>query len=491
MSGDQQIQIAGVENSLEAKSNSTAPPASAGVSGPARSTLLRRIAHVLGLDRAIAYTVLARLWSMSAGLVTLVLIARFLTPVEQGYYYTFSSLVALQVFFELGFAFVVLQMASHERANLHIEEDGTIVGDATSHERLASILQTSVRWYSVMAVVMWVVLLPLGLRFFRTAHPGDSVTGWQIPWVIMATTASINLLIDPIFSFLEGCGLIPQVARMRLMQAVCGSTLSWAVMISHHGLFSPPMILVGQVLCGTIWLFHRRKLVLNLLRHPATNRVSWRNEIWPFQWKIAITWLSGYLVFQIFNPVLFAYQGPVAAGRMGMSLSITSALGVVAIAWMNTKASPFGTLIARREYGALDKIFFRTLKQSTALLAVGCAVVFTALLGAAHWLPRLASRVLTPWAFGILLISAVSNHVVFSEAIYMRAHKQEPLLVPGTICAFLIGCASFLLAKYTSVNAVAVGYFVGNGVLGVSVATLVFLKKRRDWHIERCMLPSL
>src|SRR5947207_15746766 len=72
----------------------------------------------LGLDRAVGFTVLARGWSSLAGLMTVALIARFLSPHEQGYFYTFGSLIALQIVFELGFAFVILQMASHERAHL-------------------------------------------------------------------------------------------------------------------------------------------------------------------------------------------------------------------------------------------------------------------------------------------------------------------------------------------------------------------------------------
>src|SRR5579864_6487677 len=85
------------------------------------------IRHVLGLDRAVGFSVLARLWSSAAGLVTVALIARFLSPAEQGYYYTFGSLVALQIIFELGFSFVILQMACHESASLTIAPDGTIV----------------------------------------------------------------------------------------------------------------------------------------------------------------------------------------------------------------------------------------------------------------------------------------------------------------------------------------------------------------------------
>src|SRR5580698_4390252 len=83
----------------------------------------------LGIDKAIAFTILARGWAALAGLITVTLIARLLTPGEQGYYYTFGSLIALQIVFELGFSFVILQMASHERAHLTITLDYVISGD--------------------------------------------------------------------------------------------------------------------------------------------------------------------------------------------------------------------------------------------------------------------------------------------------------------------------------------------------------------------------
>src|SRR5271170_4668279 len=123
------------------------------------------VRHTLGLDRAIAFTVLARVWSGSAGVITVLLIARFLSPAEQGYYYTFGSLVALQIVFELGFSIVILQLASHERAHLLIAPDGAITGDPIAHERLASVLQKSVRWYTVMAIIMAGLLIPSGFYF--------------------------------------------------------------------------------------------------------------------------------------------------------------------------------------------------------------------------------------------------------------------------------------------------------------------------------------
>ena len=450
-----------------------------------QGSLRANLKHWLGLDRAIAFTVMARFWSAAAGVINVLLIARFLTPREQGYFYTFSSLVALQIVFELGFSFVVLQLAAHERAQLTFLPNGQVEGNAVSHSRLASVLQKSVRWYSVAAVLMAAALIPAGLYFFATHQHEGSDVAWKLPWCLLVLIASLTFQMDPVFSFLEGCGSVSQVARMRLSQAMLGSLLAWSAMATHHGLFSPAMMILGQATMGSIFIFTspRRRLLKGLFFFPiGEHRVSWRSEIWPFQWRIAISWLCGYFIFQLFNPVLFAYQGPIAAGRMGMSLSIAASIGSVALAWMNTKASPFGNLVARGEITTLDKLFFRTLWQSTLLLVIGATTFFSVLLLLGPRFPTYAMRVLTPWAFALLLLTTIMNHVVFSEALYLRAHKREPFLIQAVMVAILLGGATFLLGKYFGVNAVAIGYFAIGGVFGLLFGTCIFVIKRKEWH---------
>jgi hypothetical protein len=56
-----------------------------------RQTWVVRLKHLTGIDRAIGFTVLARGWTAAGGVITVLLIAHFLSPQEQGYYYTFAS----------------------------------------------------------------------------------------------------------------------------------------------------------------------------------------------------------------------------------------------------------------------------------------------------------------------------------------------------------------------------------------------------------------
>jgi hypothetical protein len=34
--------------------------------------------------------------------------------------------------------------------------------------------------------------------------------------------------------------------------------------------------------------------------------IDWWKEVWPFQWRIAISYACGFFIFQLFNPVLFS-----------------------------------------------------------------------------------------------------------------------------------------------------------------------------------------
>ena len=456
--------------------------------------LALRLARLFGVDRAIAFTVLARGWSSLAGVGTLTLIARFLSPAEQGFYYTFYSLVALQIVFELGFSVVILQTASHEAAHLQIAPDGSISGPEQAHGRLASVLQKSVRWYTVAAVLMAVTLVPVGLAFFRhaAARPGAEAVHFGWPWLLVVVASSLTFQVDPLFSFLEGCGYVPEVARTRLRQSLLGTLLGWGAFVLHHGLFAPGCMILGQALAGAWFVRSKRGLLLPLLRHATQSfRVDWREEVWPFQWRIAVSWLAGYITSQLFNPILMNFRGPAEAGRMGMSLNVCATLSSMAIAWMNTKAAPFGRMIAREEYQALDRVFFRALWQSTLAAVLGCGAVWCTI----TWLGvrgvrvhgvLLASRLLAPLPLALLFFGTVGNIVVFAEALYLRAHKKEKFMVNSLLGAVYIAPLAYLLGRWQSPHGgawgIAAAYALGTLVIGLGYGTYTFLRWRRIWH---------
>ena len=200
------------------------------------------------------------------------------------------------------------------------------------------------------------------------------------------------------------------------------------------------------------------------------------------QWKIAISWMSGFLIFQLFNPVLFAFFGAVVAGQMGMTLTLTGALSGVAIAWINTKVPTFGQLIARRDYPSLDHLFFRTLLQTSFASISGGVVLCGAVVLLRVWRIPLSQRMLQPLPFILLTIVAVITVVIYAQAAYLRAHKEEPFLWNSVIIGVLTAISTYFLGRAFGVIGMAAGYLAVTAFFGLSWATWIFVTKRREWH---------
>lgn len=450
---------------------------------------MKKILNYIGIDPAITYTLAGRVWSLLSGVVTLLLVVHYLSPDEQGYYYTFASLIAMQILFELGMSVVVMQFASHEMANLLWSEARTIEGDANAKSRLRSLVLLVTKWYGVIAILIIVVILPVGWVFF-TLNNHHSTVNWQGVWIWLVIAVAINIFFMPFLALLEGCGRVTEIARLRFIQSVIGSLSAWLVLMAGEGLLALPAMNTGLALTVLIWLWQtKRNFFKGLLAQSIPGVVmKWKTEIWPFQWKIALSWLSGYFIFQLFTPVLFVYKGAVEAGQMGMSIAIANALLSIPMAWMNTKIPKFGTLIAKRDYISLDHMFVVTLTQS-----FGVMVAIGGGLSAINYFLHVeniyvANRILSPLPFTLLIIATMLNYVAYAQAAYLRAHKEEPFMIISLIGAILIGVLTITLGKKFGATGIMSVYFAVTSIIGFGWGSMIFFSKRREWQRRSCGL---
>ena len=444
---------------------------------------MKNLLAYLGIDRSVAYTLAGRSWGLLSGIITLLLVARYLTPDEQGYYFTFASILAMQTLFELGMSVVVTQFSSHEMAHLTWHETGTLEGDARVKGRLRSLLLLVTKWYGVIAVLIIVVVLPVGWMFF-SVNDTQLTVNWKVVWIWLVLASVANIFFMPFLALLEGCGRVTEVALIRMKQNMIGSFFAWSVLMWGGSLLALPAMHTGMVLTILIWLWCTKKLfILRLLTQPVSAvAVNWKTEIWPFQWRIALSWLSGYFIFQLFTPILFIYRGSVEAGQMGMSISIANTLMGITISWMNAKSPKFGSLVAKRDYINLDRIFILTLSRSLAVMVFfGCG------LGAINFIIHakninFAYRILDPLPFLLLVLATIFAYVTYAQATYLRAHKEEPFMVIGLISAALIGGSAVVLGKKYGAMGLMVSHAAVYGIVGVGWGSKIFFSKRREWQ---------
>jgi hypothetical protein len=448
-----------------------------------RSKIIK-IASLVGINQAIGFSLLARGWQIFAGPVTLLLVAHYFNLAQQGFYYTFNSVLALQVVFELGLAFVINQFASHEFTTLSWGDDGKVHGDQHAVDRLHAIIKRSVIWYGGVALLMAIFVMPAGLYLFSRHEVVGFTVLWQAPWVVLVLAASAYLPIIPILAAIEGSGQVAQINRLRLMQGVCSSVLTWAAIYSGVGLYAASVTFIVNVAFGSGWIIRTYPVLLNAIRFQKNgdepSKFSWKREIWPMQWRIAVSWISGYFIFQLFTPILFYYHGPVMAGQMGMSLVVANIVTVVPMIWLQANTPVMAQSVARGDWLALDRLFAKVFWQSVAVSALGSFTVVTILLiFSAH---PLVHRLLPITDMVYLLAAFFLSHVIGALAHYLRMHKREPFMFLSVFGAILVAFAMWYFGRFHGSTGMVISLMVINLVYGLPSALWLWLRLRKTWH---------
>lgn len=441
------------------------------------------------VNRAVFFSVLTQGWSALAGPATMLVIAHWLTAVEQGFYYTFSSVLALQVFVELGLVTVIVQVASHEWAFLKRESDGRISGDSRALSRLASLLRFALKWYAVSGLLVIIGLSVGGFVFF-SAKPHPEVA-WQWPWFALCGVAGLALIMSPIFSVIEGCNQVASIYSFRFTQGILNSLAVIVSLFLGMGLYALAIAALMRFMCGLIFIaWKHRVFIRQILTSEITERINWHGDVWPFQWRIGVSWISVFFTWSILTPVMFYYHGPKVAAQMGMTLAMVIAIETLSWAWINTRMPHFGMLIARRQFAELDRLFLRIF-WITLSLATVCSL---GVLELVYWLQArhlpLGERMLPLLPTILLLVQRIMN-VAFSDmAFYLRAHKQEPLIITWLITALLTGLSTLTLGGYYGPTGAAGGLLAVTLIWTLPACFYVFRRCRTLWHGDPATIAS-
>lgn len=450
-------------------------------------TLRSFVTTKLGVDKAIFFTLWGRGLQIGTALFTVLFVARFLSPEEQGYYYTFSSIIAIQVFFELGLTGVITQFVAHEVSHLHF--DGyKLSGDKQYMSRLSSLLRFCAKWYLVFSILLLVVLAIVGYVFFTRYQKEDDGVVWALPWLLLAIGTAFNLLLSPVLAFIEGLGKVKEVAEIQLVQQFVHPVCIWGGLAIGSKLFVAGADAVVRVLVVVIILikspFYR--LLKDIWKGQQEERVSYMKEVFPYQWRIALSWISGYFIFQLFNPVLFASEGAIVAGQMGMTISALNGVQALALSWIKTKVPTMSMYIAQKEYKQLDILFYRTFKQMM-LVGTFTLLLFIIVIFAIQYYNispfglEIGNRFLPFIPLCLMTWSVFTMMPINSWATYLRCHKKEPLLINSIVMGILCCLSTYFFGIYFGLMGMTIGFALLRIVSLVWIFS-VFKKKKYEWH---------
>ena len=390
-----------------------------------------------------------------------------LSPVEQGIFFVYVSLGALLQQSDFGLAYASLQTASH----LAIPGgEGRFARFRHKAHRL------NLRILSAAVVLVGIVgALVLSSRL-NTEH---AEVHWAASWVAFMFAVFLTLLVNLELALIEG-GKSPSLAwSVRFLQELFSGAVFIGALIGGAGLWSLTAYWVARFAFTALWLSNTRS-GFDRPFGPADATFSWRKEVWPFQWKIGLSVLCGFLIFQAFNPIVLFEQGPVVAGQFGMSLALMNMLVIVTTVWPLSQAARYGGLIRRERFEELRHSFWPMCVASSMVATLAALTLFLALMWAAENKLRYVDRFADTVTTGLLLATAVAHHVTHCFSVVLRAERRDPTLPFTVFGSVLLVVVIWICARYGGPQQIALANLAIT-LPGVPIVMVLYWQRKARW----------
>jgi O-antigen/teichoic acid export membrane protein len=444
---------------------------------------LKNILYILEFDKTVFYSLFSKIWSILSGSLTVSLVVYFFTKSQQGFYYTFASLLALQTFVEMGLGFVIQQFSSHEWSNLNFEKNIGVVGNIESISRLTSIARISIIWYAFAGILAFIILATFGTYFFYNSTHNFEIWFW--PWIFLCVFSSLNLILTPVWSMLEGCNQVQKLYGFRFLQSVISNILVWIAIVYGLNLWAIVFSSIASLFVSIVFINRDYKLFIKdlFLKKPKGSVINWKRDMLQMQWRVAVSWLSGYFAFNLFTPMLFKFQGPEIAGQFGMSWSIISIICNLGLSWVNPKIPPLAILVSEKNYKELDTKFYKLIKIMS-FITISISIIFlTIVLNTRYininFLTKTVNRLLPFNSLLILVLAQFFNIISNPFSIYMRMHKKEPVMFLSILQSVLITISVYFTCKYYTINLMSISFLFINVII-----LLLIIKKWKKFKME-------
>lgn len=369
--------------------------------------------HVIALQKAT---------QAATGLVTALLVTIYLSPEEQGYFYTMGSVLSSYILLDLGLSNLLVQVSAKRFTKLQWCNKHYVTPAGDNRMQFLSFAHQALRWYLYTALLT-LILVPIGLIYFKYAHSLSTVS-WQGPWIASVICLSLCMPTIGLMAVLEGSHKILEVYRLKIAHYTLGAVLGWLLLFNGYGLFTLAMPPFAVFILLTYWTTrHYSSLLKDIF--SSTKCFDWSQEIGILHKKVALSWFSNYLYLHTPTPIIFYFLGASKAGQFGLSMMIANVAASISTSKIVSLIPEYSHLIEEGKFQKADVLFMKNFWQSIKVYLIFTLLITVGVI----LLSNLAfhDRFLPWYEFLLLLISMTGFHSVNIMSSYFRAYGKEPL----------------------------------------------------------------
>jgi hypothetical protein len=435
-------------------------------------TIVDRVRGLLCPHAAAIYGIIGRLWLVLTGPVTIVILAIHFSPYAQGYFFTFMSLAAARTVAELGLGQVIIVKVAQ------LSPLATNPADPVS-PRVAGFIRFAAKWFAGAGFVVGGMLC-LGGTFLLGANNGLPMIEWLPPWVALSWLVGLDVALSGLLFPLEGAGQVKSVYFCRMVRSFVNSVVLWLFILLGLQLWSISIALACSLVWTTFFIFSHGKLVVRAL-HPGAviAKIDWFSEVFPAQWRLALSSVAEYVSFYTVIPLMYVMHGAVIAGQLGITWQLAAAVSSIAGAIVVTRFPEFSRLAATRSIRELDGLLLSTSLISMAICVLGAVGVGLGVLLLQKIGLQIGTRVLPFDQVVILLLGVLIWHSNLTIVSYLRAHGGDPYLPASLSGAALLFAANLTLGRWFGPVGLLWGYAITGACFMVPFGFYLLKRKRR------------
>ena len=307
-----------------------------------------------------------RAWQAGAGAITLLLLTTNAPLDAQGWYYALLSLAATYIIFDHGLSGILTLKAASKFHEKNIREIDLL--NPSEIKEFHSLCYITSKKYRKLSMFFLFLIGPIGFYFFSSAE--NNFQNWPIVWLTLIIATSINLLLLPVASIIEGCGGINEVYKVRLIQGVLGSVVCWLMIITSHILWAATAIALAATITQVVWLATKWIHLFPFFLQKPNPLTHWDDSLGQVEKRVGVTTISAYLLGQAIIIILFQVEGPESAARMGFSLAIVNTIALLSFSTITSILPRLSAATAQSNWTDTDLMFSRAVKRGIAFFIV-------------------------------------------------------------------------------------------------------------------------
>jgi len=407
-----------------------------------KSRVKALIVDIIGLESAVAWININSLWSLVKGPLSIYFLVKYLTPQQQGIWYTFGSLSALTTFAELGFTLIISQFVSHEYAKLELRNNA-LQGSQFDLDRIVSLIRYALKFYSLV-----VPSAAIGLAVFGFIYFNKESANILTAWLLYSIVGGLNLFVTLLYSIYRGLDRVAVIQRNLFISTIILTFVNWLLLYLGFQIWSLAISgLVGIII--SIFLLYRisGSFWLQIFKHQIIHKFKWFKEIIVLQSKYAITFASGYMIFYLYVPTVYKFQGQIAAGQLGMTLALIQALQGFSSAWLTSRGPQINILVANNDRVKLYRLILRSTIISCTIFIIGASAIILFIYFLSFY-EKYSIRFLSLPVLVLILLYQFVPTMLSSISTYLRAHKKEPHLALSIVISILVVGSLFIILPH-------------------------------------------